>query len=464
MHARNDSSPLTRSRRAALARLTAVGTAVLALGSAARGRAQTTLLDVELGAAVPLTSPTADRFGAGGSAGAAVLFSLDRALLLGARGRYVLLSDGPPSSDPSIADPGLGSFSSLAAVLRIRPLELDASGPERGTGLFVEIGGGASLTGTLVRPEVEGAIGWGFALGDVDLAPVVRATQIFHFDDQIDGRGAFVLFAGLDVSFFDGRPRPDVTPLHEPEPVAHDRDADGILDRVDACPSEPEDLDGFQDEDGCPDLDDDEDGVPDASDACRLEPEDRDGFADEDGCPDPDDDGDGIHDAYDGCPRQAEVVNGIEDEDGCPDEGVVTLVDDRIVLDDTVLFPFDRARIRHAAWPILRAIVALARAHPEWSHIRVEGHTDLRGSSEWNQALSERRARNVARALVALGLDRARLESVGFGEAHPRTLGEGEDEHQLNRRVEFVVDAESPAGTPSPSTPASLLAQAPTEP
>ena len=79
-------------------------------------------------------------------------------------------------------------------------------------------------------------------------------------------------------------------------PVTGDNDGDGIPDNVDKCPTDPEDKDGFQDEDGCPDPDNDGDGIPDKRDKCPNEPEDKDGFQDDDGCPDPDNDGDGIAD------------------------------------------------------------------------------------------------------------------------------------------------------------------------
>jgi hypothetical protein len=68
---------------------------------------------------------------------------------------------------------------------------------------------------------------------------------------------------------------------------AGDRDGDGLADTVDACPDEPEDKDGFQDDDGCPDADNDGDGIIDAMDVCPGEPEDKDGVDDGDGCPDP---------------------------------------------------------------------------------------------------------------------------------------------------------------------------------
>ncbi|MFW6254611.1 MAG: OmpA family protein [Chitinivibrionales bacterium] len=98
-----------------------------------------------------------------------------------------------------------------------------------------------------------------------------------------------------------------------------DDDHDGIKNDVDRCPKDPEDLDGFEDSDGCPDYDNDKDNIPDSTDKCPGEPEDMDGFEDEDGCPDPDNDGDGIPDLEDQCPRLAEDFDGIEDKDGCPD-------------------------------------------------------------------------------------------------------------------------------------------------
>jgi len=105
-----------------------------------------------------------------------------------------------------------------------------------------------------------------------------------------------------------------------PEP---DNDNDGILDVDDRCPNVPEDHDGDHDEDGCPegklDGDRDGDGIPDSKDKCPDVPEDRDGFQDEDGCPEADNDQDGIPDTSDQCPNDAEDRDKFEDEDGCPD-------------------------------------------------------------------------------------------------------------------------------------------------
>jgi hypothetical protein len=102
-------------------------------------------------------------------------------------------------------------------------------------------------------------------------------------------------------------------------PVTRDADRDGFLDDHDKCPTKAEDKDGFQDDDGCPDLDNDGDGIPDGHDKCINVPEDKDGFQDDDGCPDDDNDGDGVPDGYDSCEGLKEDIDGDHDDDGCPD-------------------------------------------------------------------------------------------------------------------------------------------------
>ncbi len=106
-----------------------------------------------------------------------------------------------------------------------------------------------------------------------------------------------------------------------------DSDRDGIPDASDGCPTQKETVNGYQDEDGCPDTapttatDTDGDGIADTADSCPTSKETVNGYQDSDGCPDtvPDTDGDGIIDTQDLCPAEAETVNGYEDTDGCPD-------------------------------------------------------------------------------------------------------------------------------------------------
>jgi outer membrane protein OmpA-like peptidoglycan-associated protein len=106
------------------------------------------------------------------------------------------------------------------------------------------------------------------------------------------------------------------------EPSIGDRDGDGYKDDVDKCPDDPEDFDGFEDADGCPDPDNDKDGILDVDDKCPNNPENRNGVEDQDGCPegvDGDKDGDGIPDSLDKCPNDPEDRDGFQDADGCPD-------------------------------------------------------------------------------------------------------------------------------------------------
>ncbi len=97
-----------------------------------------------------------------------------------------------------------------------------------------------------------------------------------------------------------------------------DVDEDGILDEDDECAELPEDRDGFEDHDGCPDFDNDGDGVPDDVDECPNVAEDLDEHEDEDGCPDPDNDGDGIPDTEDRCPNEPGAAGTPGAEAGCP--------------------------------------------------------------------------------------------------------------------------------------------------
>jgi len=101
-------------------------------------------------------------------------------------------------------------------------------------------------------------------------------------------------------------------------PDVRDSDGDGIPNNRDRCPLVPEDKDGFQDDDGCPDDDNDGDHIPDAVDKCPNQAEDPDGFEDEDGCPDLDNDKDGIPDLLDKCPNEPEDGKPPFAKDGCP--------------------------------------------------------------------------------------------------------------------------------------------------
>lgn len=195
-------------------------------------------------------------------------------------------------------------------------------------------------------------------------------------------------------------------PEPEPPPAPVDSDGDGIFDPDDDCPDEPEDMDGFEDEDGCPDFDND---------------------------------GDKIVDLEDDCPLEAEIINGINDEDGCPDEGIIVMIEDRIVLEEKVLFDLNRSRVKRQGRTALQAIITLFQQHPEWTSMRIEGHADSSGAADFNLQLSIRRAERVQAEMIKLGMDPTKISNKGFGETMPRVQGDSEEAMQKNRRVEFVV-------------------------
>jgi OmpA-OmpF porin, OOP family len=101
-------------------------------------------------------------------------------------------------------------------------------------------------------------------------------------------------------------------------PDVRDSDGDGIQNASDKCPLIPEDKDGYDDRDGCPDDDNDGDRRPDSEDKCPAESEDLDGFDDDDGCPELDNDADKIDDLADKCPSDAEDGKDPYPKDGCP--------------------------------------------------------------------------------------------------------------------------------------------------
>ncbi len=163
---------------------------------------------------------------------------------------------------------------------------------------FLALGAGSVVGEARSDGLVQGGIGLEFALFSV-------------LDLRVDGRYRYGGDSGSALLFTIG---PELHTVR-----AYDIDHDGVPDHADRCPKAGEDLDGYADEDGCPDPDNDRDGVIDAADTCRDSAEDHDGFLDSDGCPEPDNDADSLADARDACANQPEDKDGFQDLDGCPD-------------------------------------------------------------------------------------------------------------------------------------------------
>ncbi len=254
-----------------------------------------------------------------------------------------------------------------------------------------------------------------------------------------------------------------------PAPKSGDQDGDGVVDTDDNCPKDPEDLDGYRDLDGCPELDNDGDGVLDTADKCPNEPEDRDGFTDTDGCPELDNDNDGLADAQDACPNEAgpattrgcavhdsdgdgvtddkdkcagtpETYNEYLDEDGCPDSKPqrVEVTASQIVIKQRINFSTGKATILSDSFPVLDDV---AQALKDYPNIKVEigGHTDNTGDDDANQRLSKARADAVFEYLLAHGVRADRMLTVGYGETRPIDTNMTDSGKLANRRVEFII-------------------------
>ena len=196
-------------------------------------------------------------------------------------------------------------------------------------------------------------------------------------------------------------------------PTAHDRDHDGIPDDEDACPDDPEDRDGYEDADGCPEDDDVRD-----------------------------DDADGVPNSDDQCPGQKETINGIQDDDGCPDGGPAKVIrkDNKLVILENVEFATGSATISGKSYSILDQVALMMKANPDIKRVRIEGHTDSRGSHSMNMFLSQSRAESVRQYLVRKGVAADRLTAKGYGPDRPLVEETDDASLQKNRRVEFIIE------------------------
>ena len=271
-----------------------------------------------------------------------------------------------------------------------------------------------------------------------------------------------------------------------------DRDADSVTDNVDECPDVPEDIDGDRDTDGRPDVDADKDGVEDCVPGCAPkggeagaesaaavalacdrcpEPEDVDRFEDQDGCPEVDNDKDGVLDAADGCPNDPGPVENkgcprvdtdgdgfFDDEDGCPKEPgirheddpsqngcpkkfkLIVIKKDKIEIKQQVQFDTGKATIKPASARLLAEVGEAIRSS-QLTKVIIEGHTDDVGNDEFNMRLSQDRANSVRQWLIEKErVDPAILEAVGYGETKPIASNRTKAGRQENRRSEFRVE------------------------
>jgi hypothetical protein len=204
----------------------------------------------------------------------------------------------------------------------------------------------------------------------------------------------FSIFAGLEGGLGDGIGTPRLRGILALTwaPVVVDDDHDGVPDDRDECPGIPEDGKGAHPRDGCPDFEDsagpmladvpepeaaapppleridsDGDGIPDDVDKCPDVPESKNGYEDDDGCPELDRDGDSFLDPVDRCPDEAETFDGVDDDDGCPEKNP-----------KPALVTLQPAKGAAAARLVLRRPIAFSGASPS-----AESQADLRAIAAW---------------------------------------------------------------------------------
>jgi OmpA-OmpF porin, OOP family len=215
-----------------------------------------------------------------------------------------------------------------------------------------------------------------------------------------------------------------------------DTDKDGIVDRLDQCVDQKEDMDDFEDSDGCPEADNDKDGFADAVDACPLNA----GIAQERGCPAKDSDGDQVFDHEDNCPTEA----GVKENYGCPaaKKQLVVITAEKLKILDKVYFDTGKASIQKRSNALLDNVAMVLTVHAELKLVQVEGHTDNVGNAEKNKKLSQDRAAAVKDYLVKKGVSEQRVRAVGFGADKPAESNDTPAGRDANRRVEFNLVSE----------------------
>ncbi len=287
---------------------------------------------------------------------------------------------------------------------------------------FIVIGGGSPVTISSARQTFATGI-----TGDGYIGGGVRFDTTKGFAMRFDARVALIPGAdrflepevdigfGLELQLGVKRKRASVE-----NPALADRDSDGIPDDKDNCGDRPEDKDGFEDADGCPDIDNDLDRVLDVADKCDTVPETYNGFADDDGCPDT-------------VPGELDVLRGTV-------EGLI--------------YAEAETQVRASAQPSIQKIAKLMLAFPSIKILAI-GHTDDREAKQFIEKpapgqpapdlaalsvdLSKARAQVVKQALVDAGIAASRIEIDGKGSEEPVVENDKPRNRSANRRVEVKL-------------------------
>ena len=218
---------------------------------------------------------------------------------------------------------------------------------------------------------------------------VALKADVRHLIETDHGDNNLLYTVGLAIPFGKKAAPAPVVETPAPAPAPKDSDNDGVFDMNDQCPNSA--VGAVVDKNGC-EIDSDQDGVVDSKDKCPNTP-------------------------------KGDIV----DQNGCS-----------LKVNLNILFDFDSSRINNSYDSRIKKFADFMKAFPSVKG-KIEAHTDAKGSDEYNQKLSERRAASVVKALEAYGVEASRLTSVGYGETKPVATNETEEGRALNRRVEGSI-------------------------
>lgn len=109
------------------------------------------------------------------------------------------------------------------------------------------------------------------------------------------------------------------------------------------------------------------------------------------------------------------------------------------IMSDEVYFDFDRSELTASAKELLTQVGDILLKEPRFT-ITVAGHTDARGTEDYNMTLGSKRSEKVKAFLVAYGVSSSRMETVSYGKENPKVEGQSEEAFAQNRRANFKVN------------------------
>lgn len=154
-----------------------------------------------------------------------------------------------------------------------------------------------------------------------------------------------------------------------------------------------------------------------------------------------------ILDGYESAQMEVEGTNEEEVSVNVAMNKIEEIIEDNKVVLEPIYFDFDKSNITAPAAFELDKLVQIMNKYPEMV-IKVESHTDIRGNDTYNQLLSDRRARTTVQYVISKGIDEARISGEGKGESELKVdCGSGctDEEHQMNRRSEFIITSGNPS-------------------